>query len=493
VEELWDLCPGYEHNNDLFAREVTLTCIFCHNGRMVPVEGSKNVYEPPLPHGIGCERCHGPGRLHVEHWSDPDREMTREGDAIVNPRTLPREERIQVCFQCHFGDSRTSQRVPLRDRSLLDFRPGMPITEAMVPFSLRVVPRREFGLTSQVDRLIRSRCYTESEGELECLTCHNPHVSVYSPDRPADFFTRRCLECHAVEACTASMERRRSTEPPDDCVACHMRKAESDDQRHAEFTDHWIRREIDEHGGEPLVPEMVPVFPETFAELGADERAFYRARAHMLAALSLPAAREALWNAAEGSFRDAIREGLDGSDTWAFLGMVLDFLGKLPDAEQAFARAHAEDPEDREAAFNLGTVKLRLGKIDEAASIFRELSEKDPQDVGALAELGRSALMAGKNEQALEFYDRAVLLAPTLAALRTNRGAALARMGRLEEAASAVEEATRLNPEDAGLWTFWSELLKRTGRPDDAAEAERIARRLAATPRTEPQGPRMGQ
>jgi predicted Zn-dependent protease len=495
--QIWDLCPGYEQGNEHFSREIMLSCVFCHNGRMVLAGAKANVYEKPIPHGIGCERCHGPGEKHVAFWTDPDSSPSTSGDTIVNPRSLPREQRIQVCFQCHFGDSRTSERVHRRGRSLVDFRPGSAMTDVMVPFSLRTVPRLEFGLSAQADRMLRSRCYRESDGGLECLTCHDPHVSVYSEDRPSDFFTRRCLECHELEACTASPRRRASTEPPDDCVACHMRTAEADDQRHAVFTDHWIRKEIDAAGEETFSDEPVAVFAEQLSGLTPAEQAFYRARATMLIAAGLPSAvRPEMRESAETLFREAIRGGLDDAGAWVFLGEVEESRGRLSEAERAFERAHAADPESREEAFNLGTVKLRLGKVREAETIIRKLVANDPDDVGALAELGRCALISGRNEEALALYDRAIPLAPTLASLRTNRGAALARLGRLEEATRAVEEATRLSPDDPELWVFWGELLKRTGRAAGATEAALIAQRLqrAAAKRGHSHlSPQMGQ
>jgi predicted CXXCH cytochrome family protein len=476
---LWDLCPGYEHKNDHFSREITLSCVFCHNGRMVPEDGATNVFEEPVPHGIGCERCHGPGRAHVEYWRNTESVEMPGLDTIVNPRNLPSEERIHVCIQCHFGDSKAAERVTRRDRSLLDYRPGMPITDVFVPFWMKEVSTLEFGLSAQADRLLRSRCYRESEGRLECLTCHDPHVSVYSEHLPADRFNKECLGCHDADACAAPPERREATDPADDCIVCHMRKAEADDQRFAVFTDHWIRARTDEPGKASFVPETVPVFPEAFGELTPGEQAFYRGRAHMLSAMDLsdPARRE-MFTVAEESFRTAIREGLGAAETWVFLGMVLDFLRRLPDAEEAFARAWAEDPGYREAAFNLGTTRLRLGKVAEAEVVLRALLGTTPDDVGALAELGRCALMTGRFEEAVGIYDRAIELAPTLASLRSNRGAALAKLGRFEGASRDVEKATSLNPDDPDLWGFWAELLKRTDHPVEAERARGVAARL---------------
>ena len=67
-ERQWDLSPGYEKVNRHFDRPIQHECLFCHANRVEPVEGTVNRYQPPIfrGHAIGCERCHGPGELHVE-------------------------------------------------------------------------------------------------------------------------------------------------------------------------------------------------------------------------------------------------------------------------------------------------------------------------------------------------------------------------------------------------------------------------------------------
>ena len=66
-KQQWDLAPGYEQMNAHFDRPVASTCLYCHANRVEPVAGTINRYRPPIfqGHAIGCERCHGPGELHV--------------------------------------------------------------------------------------------------------------------------------------------------------------------------------------------------------------------------------------------------------------------------------------------------------------------------------------------------------------------------------------------------------------------------------------------
>ena len=57
----WDLAPDYRVHNWHFNRLITPGCLFCHTNRF------DQAGREPVFHGltIGCERCHGPGELHV--------------------------------------------------------------------------------------------------------------------------------------------------------------------------------------------------------------------------------------------------------------------------------------------------------------------------------------------------------------------------------------------------------------------------------------------
>ncbi len=67
-ERRWGLSPGYDESNRHFNRPILADCLFCHANRVERVAGPVNRYREPIFHGhaIGCERCHGPGELHVK-------------------------------------------------------------------------------------------------------------------------------------------------------------------------------------------------------------------------------------------------------------------------------------------------------------------------------------------------------------------------------------------------------------------------------------------
>jgi CHAD domain-containing protein/tetratricopeptide (TPR) repeat protein len=480
----WIFCPGFESTNHNFGREISHTCVFCHNGRMERVAGERNRYLEPLPHGIGCERCHGPGQLHVVGKGPV---ATDAGATIVNPRRLPREERLHVCFQCHLGDSSNTERVLRVDRELESFRPGQPITDVIVPFRYVEPSAYEFGIGSQADRMILSRCYTESEDQLECLTCHNPHITTYDEERPANFFRHKCMYCHGNDGCTASAEERDRTDLPDDCVACHMRRGEPADRRHAQFTDHWIRRDIDVEPAERTNFDLEPVFPERFAALSPGEQAFYRGRANSLRArLEPPKARSLLWERAGRGYLEAVSAGYDTSDARFFLGKTYMFRGRHTEAARAFDAALEREPRHHDAAFALGQSLAAMGQVRQAATVFATMLEWDADDPMALSELGSSLWSMKLYDEAIELYRHALEQEPWNANLHLNLAKVLASAGQMRDAADEAGRAVGLDPDRIDAWEFYSELMRRAGRPDDAEEGLLQVERLKQVIRPDP-------
>src|SRR5262249_30271478 len=123
----WGTSPGYEAPGQWggFERAVGIQCVYCHFGRVEVLERSFHRYRVVEP-AVGCERCHGPGGLHVARWDKPAGEAgSGEADrTIVNPARLGRDLAEAVCQQCHLGGDMV---VAARGRRLSDYRPGLPL------------------------------------------------------------------------------------------------------------------------------------------------------------------------------------------------------------------------------------------------------------------------------------------------------------------------------------------------------------------------------
>ena len=173
ARKAWGMSPGYDAPDQPgFERATGEGCLVCHAGRAEAVGGTlhrMNVIEP----AIACERCHGPGSLHVDRHRGRDGPVpTGRADAdltIVNPARLPRELAESVCQQCHL---RPAAVVVARGRKPTDFRPGLPISDVLHAYQ----PDAAGGsmtVVGHVEQLHLSRCYQASDS-LTCLTCHSP-------------------------------------------------------------------------------------------------------------------------------------------------------------------------------------------------------------------------------------------------------------------------------------------------------------------------------
>jgi hypothetical protein len=236
----WDLAPGFEKGaNSRFQRMIQIECMSCHNGYPDFVSNSENKFTT-IKTGIDCERCHGPGSLHVQEKQAGTIIDTSKGPdySIVNPRRLPTELQNNVCQRCHLQGIAV-----LNDgKTFFDFHPGMKLSEVMNVF----MPEYEGAqdkmiMASHVERMKKSRCYVES-GKMSCVNCHNPHVSVKFTPRIQ--YLNACQSCHGKasgQKQCGETEAVRATKN-NDCVTCHMPHNGSIDIPHVAVTDHYIRK-----------------------------------------------------------------------------------------------------------------------------------------------------------------------------------------------------------------------------------------------------------
>ena len=185
----WDLAPGYEKRNLHFTRPVSAECLFCHANQFDPVPGTVNRYQQPIFRGyaVGCERCHGPGELHVRRPAGTaGQDMT-----IVNPDSLKPALRDAVCEQCHLNGP---QRVVQLDRQNEDYRPGLPFHEVWTVLDT-VSSAGEQRFVGQVQQMHESCCFRESNAAMGCTSCHDPHRLPEPGDRVAYYRCKRHHRC----------------------------------------------------------------------------------------------------------------------------------------------------------------------------------------------------------------------------------------------------------------------------------------------------------
>lgn len=232
--QAWGMSPGYDHpQQEGFARAVDEGCLYCHAGRAEAVDGSTHrmqIHET----WIGCERCHGPGSLHVATHDEAIQETDGDIDlTIVNQRHLERDLSESICAQCHL---RSAATVIGRGRRRGDFRPGLPLSAFRADYRLIGDIENEMTVVGHVDQLRQSRCWQESQ--LTCTTCHNPHALPKNRVQD-DYYRAVCLQCHNDQSCRVASQVREERSPDNNCVECHMPGTETEIP-HLAFTHHRI-------------------------------------------------------------------------------------------------------------------------------------------------------------------------------------------------------------------------------------------------------------
>ncbi len=234
----WDISPGYREftTHPSFERSIQPGCLACHANQFRPVPGTLNRYEVPIfqGHAIGCERCHGPGALHVNR-SDQSSEIDL---TIVNPAKLTPALRDSVCQQCHL---QSSFRFTRAGRGPLDFRPGLPIHRFLAFYQMKTENRNKFEAVGHVEQMESSRCFRASQGRLGCISCHDPH-RLPAPSTKTAYYRERCLACHEQRGCVLPAAERRAQGQGEDCVACHMPRLAITNIPHTAATNHGIPR-----------------------------------------------------------------------------------------------------------------------------------------------------------------------------------------------------------------------------------------------------------
>jgi len=241
-KQKWDLPPGFENgNNSRFSRKIGLECMSCHNALPTLNACAENQYNA-LPHGISCERCHGPGELHVKRMQAGQIvDINKAVDySIVNPKKLTWARQIDLCQRCHLQGN----AVLRPNKTFADFKPGMELSETFNQFSPEYYDGEDFVMAAHAERFQKSKCFiagaqqSQNKPSFTCISCHDPHVSVRATNTLK--FNATCAQCHNKAACTAPSASIVSA--ANNCIKCHMPSTGTSDIPHVTVHDHYIRK-----------------------------------------------------------------------------------------------------------------------------------------------------------------------------------------------------------------------------------------------------------
>lgn len=477
----WDLSPGYQNGNLRFDRKIADRCIVCHNSYPEPVPHTNGKYSE-MPHGIGCERCHGPGALHVKERLAVPEPRTELDDTIVNPVHLSLDRRLDVCQQCHLNATVSLLR---EGRTPYDFRPSQDLADYLALFVKQEPDSSdEIGVISHADRMKRSACFlaTVATGKpMECTTCHDPHAGFR--EQGDSYFNATCLSCHESRRLSGRMptaELRSDHEATANCIECHMPRKDLIEAPHSTFTDHWIRVVKPGKPSRPVAAhsrvELAPYFERDRYEEGLP----YEGMAYVTYGRQ-KGDTEALRRGID-VLDQVLSTGAEPSEAVYLHGFAYSLLGEYERAVPSLEKAVMLGPDTPERLNSLAQAYEATARSPAAIErLYRRALASQPDNANIRINYGRFLETRGRRNEAIAAYDAARISEPWNDIALYNLGTALLREERKEEARDALLASINLNPLKPEVWSNLGFLYVNEGDLERALESFRAS--VAANPK----------
>ncbi|MGH9363810.1 MAG: protein kinase domain-containing protein [Thermoanaerobaculia bacterium] len=174
---------------------------------------------------------------------------------------------------------------------------------------------------------------------------------------------------------------------------------------------------------------------------------------------------------ANEAFRRALAANPDDFLALLGLGRASQNAGDFAGAETALQKASELQPSSVAACNQLGALYYLRGRYRDAAEMFRRATRVAPDSYRALSNLGGASTMLCDFAAATDAYRRALALRPDSPVTASNLGLNQLWTGRYAEAIESLETAARNGPNNFVVWGNLGDAYRGAGRTEKAAEA----------------------
>lgn len=475
-----DFPPGFEHgNNSRFSREIGLECMSCHNAMPTAfVAGSTNQYLR-VDRGIDCERCHGPGSLHVNGIMRGRLVDTSAGPdlRIVNPRRLSPVRQMELCQRCHLQGN----AVLAEGKSFFDFKPGMLLKEVMdVYLPAYEGQEDQFIMASHADRLKMSACFKSSKG-FNCISCHNPHQPLQ--ETPELHYNQVCSSCHGGDQQGCKVDQEKFNGAKANCISCHMPLSGATDIPHVTVHDHYIRTKYQPqktagnttglravNNNQPTALSRAAAFVQQVEQFDGPN---WMLDSAVLVLNKLPVSQ------AERQLRIQIWHNQKRFN--ATTGLV----------EQEGVGAwlkllNEKEPMNRHAwtAYRIGEAYYQINNLLSAKLFFEKAIELAPQIPEFYNKWAAVEVRMGNDQAATDLYNQSLGLQADQPQVLASQGFLLLKQGKKLEAYQLLESALKLNPnEEQALLNFAAWHLEKADKENARKYLNRLLQRYPNHPK----------
>ncbi len=171
---------------------------------------------------------------------------------------------------------------------------------------------------------------------------------------------------------------------------------------------------------------------------------------------------------ADAAYRRALATQPENPDANHLLGVLAHQCGSPEIAAQLISKAIEFDKNVPDYHSNLGLVLMELGRLSEAISSFQRAIQLNPEFAAAHGNLGNAFLEEGQFDKAVDSYVRALALNPNLVEVQCSLGMTYRELGKPDEAIRVLDRVLTTASQHAGLHLNKGNVLKDLGKLEGA-------------------------